>query len=247
MGGIRYSDFVESILAFSKEFNEALNKLGKFTYDIFRRLIPLIDGTFVEQNKEAVERWAEFGWTIIAHAPITLFFQVPKNQLDADKMALQYCKRKDLEILFEDLYSYKTKKSFLDEAIACFNNATYMACSMILISTIERKIIYFQKNNGKCGDLDVGMTALKWMKTHLENNQKVNNATIVYLLLLNFEKFLENLFYRTDNFRNEPNNLNRNFLMHGMSSKRVRRKDCIKLFLALKNLDNFLSHYDYQC
>ena len=247
MGGNKYSDFVKSILVVPKEFNEAINKLGKFAYNIIRILVPLIDGTFVKQNKATIERWAEFGWTIIAHAPIDLFFQVPKNQLEADKMALQYCKRKDLEILFEDLYSYKTRKSFLDEAIDCFNNATYMACSMILISIIERKIIQFQKINGKCRDLNVGMTALKWMKTHLENNQKVNNATIVYLFLLNFEKFLENLFYYTDDFRNEPNNLNRNFLMHGMSSKRIRRKDCIKLFLAVRNFDYLLNYYDYQC
>ena len=41
-------------------------------------------------------------------------------------------------------------------------------------------------------------------------------------------------------FRHEPDVINRNFIDHGMYRRRVRKKDCIQLFVALYDLIEFL-------
>ncbi len=53
---------------------------------------------------------------------------------------------------------------------------------------------------------------------------------------------LNKFFEDGHDFREEPKVINRNFIDHGMNQRRVRRKDCIQLFLALHNLVELLDN-----
>lgn len=53
-----------------------------------------------------------------------------------------------------------------------------------------------------------------------------------HLELLNYSSFMNTLFESARGFRDEPGTLNRNFLHHGMSKRKVLKKDCLKLFVA---------------
>ena len=46
-----------------------------------------------------------------------------------------------------------------------------------------------------------------------------------------------------DDFVKEPDVINRNFVGHGMNRRKVRRKDCIQLFLALYNVVDMTEEY----
>ena len=47
---------------------------------------------------------------------------------------------------------------------------------------------------------------------------------------------LEKVFEGGKDFKNQPDVINRNFLDHGMMTKKVRKKDCIQLFLLYYNM-----------
>ena len=51
---------------------------------------------------------------------------------------------------------------------------------------------------------------------------------------------LNTFFADGNDFRHEPDVINRNFIDHGMNRRRVRKKDCIQLFVALYDLIEFL-------
>ena len=46
-------------------------------------------------------------------------------------------------------------------------------------------------------------------------------------MAINYESYIKTLFARADGFVTEPKNLNRNYLHHGMSKRKVLRRDCI--------------------
>lgn len=59
---------------------------------------------------------------------------------------------------------------------------------------------------------------------------------LFHLELINYEAFLNTLFERANGFKIEFKRMNRNFMQHGMCKRKVLRKDCIKLFLAYRNI-----------
>ena len=44
------------------------------------------------------------------------------------------------------------------------------------------------------------------------------------------------VFEKGNDFRKQPEVLNRNFLDHGMLTRKVTRKDCVQLFLLYYNI-----------
>ena len=54
----------------------------------------------------------------------------------------------------------------------------------------------------------------------------------LHLELINYKTCTGTLFESANGFRTEPDCLNRNYLHHGMSKRKVLKKDCIKLFIA---------------
>jgi len=47
---------------------------------------------------------------------------------------------------------------------------------------------------------------------------------------------LKKVFESGKDFKNQPDVINRNFLDHGMMTNKVRKKDCIQLFLLYYNM-----------
>ncbi|MPM02397.1 hypothetical protein SDC9_48645 [bioreactor metagenome] len=250
--------FFEQMGEMAISLNKSFSKFGKiilqyndmieqWSQRISTIIKPLVDGTIVENYKSSFEEWGNYGWTIIESAPISLFFEIPQTQIDADKIALRYLKKSELELLFKDLYTYKIKKLELDEAIKCFKSSCYKACAMIVISMIEQKLLNFQDRNGEFDSKKVGGKAVSRFNTYMSNSGGIDEKSIKYLLYCNITVFLKKLFESANNFKDEPDFLNRNFIMHGMTKKKVRRKDCIKLFLALKNFLLLSEFYNFKC
>ena len=56
------------------------------------------------------------------------------------------------------------------------------------------------------------------------------------LYFLNIMETLMALFQDTENFTNEPKMINRNYVVHGMSTRTVTEIDCFKVWSALYSL-----------
>ncbi len=193
--------------------------------------------TLSEKRKQEIinshKEWGKLGWSVLPNAPEQLFDKDPTNFFDADKVALSYCKKNDMDNIFNNLRLEKIKKVDLEEAIFCYENRKYKASALVLFGIIDSNFIRRGKSIGKDWR-DVGFWAIKnyQKKTKSENEQRFFMAFHYYNLFCCLMIF----FNGTDDFKSEKKVVNRNFLGHGMNRRKVRKKDCIQLFLALSNL-----------
>jgi hypothetical protein len=193
--------------------------------------------TLSEKRKQEIinshKEWGKLGWSVLPNAPDQLFDKDPTNFFDADKVALSYCKKNDMDNIFNNLRLAKIKKVDLEEAIFCYENRKYKACALVLFGIIDSNFIRRGKSIGNKGRA-VGFWAIKNYKEKTESD----NEQRFFMVFHYYNLFccLMNLFNSTDDFKSEKKIVNRNFLGHGMNRRKVRKKDCIQLFLALSNL-----------
>ena len=182
--------------------------------------------------EDTYRTWGTYGW-VTNHlvVPYGFWENHPITQIDADRLVLKSLDKDKLSGLRLEILKKSNNSKICKEAIACFDNRCYTACASLLISLIDGELIRCKAS-----------LATKNKKTGLKAGERVveNVATddmyglpgLYHLELINYESYINTLFARADGFVKEPNCLNRNYLHHGMSNRRVLRKDCIKLLLA---------------
>lgn len=108
----------------------------------------------------------------------------------------------------------------------------------MLFGLIDAKLIRVQSRSK--GKRKVGASAVRQLKSAFEETK---DGQVFYTMLFcsNLFASLETIFAYGNDFKDEPDIINRNFVDHGMNHKRIRRRDCIQLFLVLNNLMYFLS------
>lgn len=193
---------------------------------------------YTQEEKKALiksyERWGKYGWTVPPYAAIDCFNTCPKTLLEADELALKYCKKEDMQELFLLLENLCVRKRDLREAIECYNQHLYKACALILFSIIDSRIIRLQ--NKKDERFGVGIGAIAKFKDIAKKKTTEEGKLFIALYYTNIFPCLFTMFEDTEKFSKKTTVINRNYLDHGMSSRVVRKKDCIKLFLLLYNL-----------
>lgn len=216
-----------------EKIKQGLNSLAKIISNAIAKIsTPNISDERKKELENSFKLWGKYGWTSIGIGPIDLFFEKPASCLDADKVALKYCDNKFVEECFKDSLKLLRRKKDLQEAFDCFNNKHYKACAMLLFSIIDALLIRKQK---AVSEVKTGIGAILDFKENLKQ-QIDTNIIYIYLNMASVFACLCTFFDGTDNFKKKVSWPNRNYLNHGMSSKSIRKKDCIKLFLLLDNL-----------
>ena len=194
-----------------------------------------------QRNKliEAYRQWGRYGWTCILSAPIKLYNRPPLDINEANARVKQYCTPQCIDILFDDLREQRVRKEDLESAIHCFTMKEYKACSLILFGLIDAKLIRLQPKR-RDRRRPSGSRAVNKLIDQFGNKL---DEVMIYTTLryVNLFECLKTIFSDGDDFSREPAVINRNFVDHGMNTKRVRKRDCIQLFLVLNNLMIFLS------
>lgn len=224
----------ESVLATSNYLNSLFAKIR----------IPTISAEYKEQLRESFIIWGEFGWTMFPHASLDFYKNVPKSQKEANEKTLVYCRKEYMQSLFSDIQKLKgVKKGDFEEAVFDYNNHKYKSCAMILLSLIDAKLIRMQKKEDRKkynGSRKNGIAAIKAIETHIEDESDINSTLLFLLSYSNLFACLKAIFEYGDDFKNQPNLPNRNFIGHGMLTRKVLRRDCIQLFLLYYNLLEFI-------
>jgi len=220
----------------------ALNQYSKIFEQIALKIkVPVLTEEHKQKLINEHKKWGHFGWTLIPSAPARFFYKCPDSIQEADKKALLYFREKGFQLLIDDLRSRRIKKSDLEEAIFCFNHSKYKACALILFGIIDSKIIRKHPLSEVKGNRRaVGNEAIRKYKTKIATKTKIDQTFFLLLDFSNVLSCLETMFSSSNCFRIEPIVINRNFICHGMNVRRVKRKDCIKLFLLLRNLMDFI-------
>lgn len=145
------------------------------------------------------KKWGEYGWCMIPHAPIKLFYNCPDTHAEADKIALSYFKKNDLNELFDDLHKMNVRKKDLNEAIACFQNRHYTACALMLFALIDAKLIRLQpKNDDKRRKTGFGAIDAYTKKFKAENH--IENLFFRAFRYFNLFECLERIFENAKDF-----------------------------------------------
>lgn len=224
------------IVSINQSFAPVLEGFVKIQENISREL-GKVAKVWNEFDWEALEvnyrKWGEFGWTFIDNVPLALFAKWPESQIEADKQALQFFNKNEMEKLFDDLRKLHTNRKDIESAVFCFNNKQYKASAMLLCAMIESPFIKIQQIDQK--RRKVGKNAVKKFSDKCAGTLSLENKRFLYLYSVNVFSFLTMLFDDAEDFKSEPKQLNRNFINHGMEKRDVRRKDCVKLFLGLYN------------
>lgn len=214
-------------------FLERFSQIGKHAFEAIRNL--QISKEEQQKRIESYTRWGQNGWTRLPEAPIGFFNACPDDKADMDALAQQFSGRASMENLFKELKLAKVKQDDLEEAIFCFRNRKYKSCALVLCSMLEAAIFHESKKvypERLVKNVPTGIGALDRVK-----ESKSPNAFLHFALLhVGVFACLEVMFARGDGFVSEPSVVNRNFLAHGMSKRRTRRRDCVQLFLVLYNL-----------
>lgn len=183
-------------------------------------------------------KWGQMGWTWFQDASINFYDTPPVDIRDASAKVKHLCSMQGMESLFNQLREQKINHEDLESAVFCFRNKQYKACALMLFGLIDAKLIRVQSRSK--GKRKVGASAVRQLKTQFEENK---DEQVFYTMLFcsNLFASLETIFAYGNDFKDEPDIINRNFVDHGMNHKRIRKRDCIQLFLVLNNLMYFLS------
>lgn len=205
---------------------------------------PDVLSTFVTKTKKLtqshdwsnIERtyrtWGMWGWiTFDSMGKFRIWDNCPSTQIEADKQVLKNFKKCDLLECIDKIKAYTNEDKVFEEAYACFDNKYYHACASLLISLIDGKLIS-SRANCVLNNRKTGAIAGSRVITNISKDETYGEPGLFHLELVNYTAFIDMLFERADGFQTEPRNINRNYLHHGMSKRKVLRKDCIKLFLA---------------
>ena len=196
-----------------------------------------------EKKKELVEcytKWGKYGWTFNGQTKLTSLSSLPLSLEDADQKMSQYCTLDNVSEIAKKLIDSGVNQSDVEEALFCFENEKYKSSAIILFALIDHELILmdFRKKGTKKnpeGDYKTGYSAIN---EYQNRNEKVYDESFLYvnLYFVNIIETLSTLFKGTENFTNEPNMINRNFVAHGMSNRAVTEIDCFKVWSALYSL-----------
>ena len=104
----------------------------------------------------------------------------------------------------------------------------------MLLSFIERLLILSVKQINSASHAYSGI-AVKMINNSLDHDY-LKRYTPELLYLFNSLSCLSSVYENSNGFQNEPNKVNRHFMMHGMSNRKITYYDCAKLFLLVYNL-----------
>ena len=135
------------------------------------------------------------------------------------------------------------KKSDVNEAIFAFRNRQYKSCALILFTLIDARLIRLQRDEDRKGRKkrrDSGKNAAENLFKHIAEEQDIHGKTFMLFSHENIIHCLLTVFADGNDFKEQPDGINRNFLGHGMLTRKVARKDCVQLFLLYYNLLDYI-------
>lgn len=224
---------------------ELLSKFQEPVLDLFNHVA--LSWEKKDEFRAASEQWGRMGWTYPPSAGISLFYTFPDDPNNVEEMASCWSSTEDMEELFSLLLKEDGgNQDDIEEAIFLFHNEKYKSCALILFSLIDAVFINCQSmelnKNGNIKKRKIGYFGAQDILGKIDEKFHFENLPIV-LSYFNLMSCLKTFFKSGEDFRTQPDVLNRNFVAHGMLIRKAERKDCVQVFLLYYNLLRFLNTF----
>ena len=235
---------VEKIVGLSKlmvEGFEVLNDWWKSEYPKICEAIANLNALgYTKEEKQVLiknyKKWGAHAWSSNAENPATFFSEAPGTLENADSKMRTYCTESNIAAMKDKLIAVGVNRDDVEEAFCCHKSGFYKSCVLILFALIDHELIskgYRRiKDDGTQGTLKSGMGAIGDLKK--ESLQEHSNSVLfAYLQCVNIMSTLTALFGGDADFKKEPKTVNRNYVSHGMSTRKVTELDSFKVWSAL--------------
>lgn len=184
----------------------------------FENMASNIDGLTLSEEEqsdltESYIKWGKLGWTPFLNKEYIYFLVPPKNNVDGDNKLKEYCSSSSVKELFNILNNQIGNLSGLQSAIFCYQQGEYKACTLLLFSLIEERLLKRQTNTAKVGKGAVEL---------LESDYKNIEADDLFSNLLRYAclfSCLYVMFARANDFKDSMMVINRNYVCHGMEDR----------------------------
>jgi len=231
---INYSPIIDSLsnvgtLFSNSYFSDLSNKISEITKP-FTDFFKSLPETLIKYYN--FKDWADYGWGIIDYVPKdSTYFKEVENVQEADTVMAAELSDEIIADLINDIRKTDLQSARFDEAIACFNYKKYTACILILFSIIDAYSLNIQELTTKRRKLANSLSK------ELLENEAINELTLVtYLRVFMPLQAITVLFAASNDFKDEPDLPNRNFISHGMNQRQVSKIDCVKVMSIISNL-----------
>ena len=193
----------------------------------------------LDELTEIYKTYAKFGWTI--PPAMTCFAKQKATTLEeADSFMLQFCSSENMERIFSDLRNNeKIDTNDLEEAINCYNQKYYKACSLLILSMIDGVLIKLQSQKVKSPQKDY-RTVKKANKQLKEKS--IKNSIFICLQSISTTDCINKIYESPEDFNNKYSFVNRDTVSHGMVTHTIEKTDGIKVFLLLYNILQLLNY-----
>ena len=154
----------------------------------------------LDELTEIYKTYAKFGWTI--PPAMTCFAKQKATTLEeADSFMLQFCSSENMERIFSDLRNNeKIDTNDLEEAINCYNQKYYKACSLLILSMIDGVLIKLQSQKVKSPQKDY-RTVKKANKQLKEKS--IKNSIFICLQSISTTDCINKIYESPEDFNNK--------------------------------------------
>lgn len=176
------------------------------------------------------------GWTLPAELPITAVYALGNTDKLDDvngfmEQLYAYDDYRNMKTMIKGIQESKIKeglKKLINECWNAFNSKMYAICATSLLSVIEGILSEFSDDKQ-----DIRM--MKVCQKQVDSFPN-DGSTIMKHVWISYNQFIKNLYKKSDFTDNEPDSINRHWLLHGRSDFEVEEIECMKLFNAIHSL-----------
>lgn len=176
------------------------------------------------------------GWTLPAELPITAVYALGNTDKLDDvngfmEQLYAYDDYRNMKTMIKGIQESKIKeglKKLINECWNAFNSKMYAICATSLLSVIEGILSEFSDDKQ-----DIRM--MKVCQKQVDSFPN-DGSTIMKHVWISYNQFIRNLYKKSDFTDNEPDAINRHWLLHGRSDFEVEEIECMNLFNAIHSL-----------
>jgi len=119
-------------------------------------------------------------------------------------------------------------KKMVEECWRAFQAELYAVCATSLLAVIEGVLSEFSDDKA-----DVRM--MKVCQKHIDEYPEDGGAILRHVWI-SYNNFIKNVYQKSDFKADEPDTINRHWLLHGRSDFEIEEIDCLRLFNAVESL-----------
>lgn len=226
-----------------KPFEEQISSVQTAIYKLMIATLPLYNPqeiaknlsegltVFSEKLKEALgdgikgyEEWGKYGWSFSPSISWDLFKNAPASHEYANNVMAEYMTDEEIDSMVYALKVVDADIEELNEALSCYNQGMYKACALLLFGIIENKTYRFGYLNEK-KKVKTGLTFAKQHKI-----EKQYDSFTLQGVLVNITETIKKIYSHGNDFKENMNIINRNYLAHGMSKRNISKLECFQVW-----------------